>query len=76
VSTSRRRITGNLEGCRVGGGALAREPPSAAQTARAVFPHAAFTKTLSPSSDQAKNQKNLDKAVAKLLKNYPLPQKK
>ena len=31
--------------CRVGGGALARWPPSAAQTARAVFPHAAFTKT-------------------------------
>jgi hypothetical protein len=30
--------------CRVGGGALARWPPSAAQTARAVFPHAAFTK--------------------------------
>jgi len=30
---------------RVGGGALARWPPSAAQTARAVFPHAAFTKT-------------------------------
>jgi hypothetical protein len=33
--------------CRVGGGALARWPPSAAQTARAVFPHAAFTKTRS-----------------------------
>ena len=31
--------------CRVGGGALARWPPSAAQTARAVFPQAAFTKT-------------------------------
>ena len=31
--------------CRVGGGALARWPPSAAQTARAVVPHAAFTKT-------------------------------
>ena len=30
-------------GCRVGGGALARWPPSAAQTARADFPHAAFT---------------------------------
>ena len=29
--------------CRVGGGALTRWPPSAAQTARAVFPHAAFT---------------------------------
>ena len=31
--------------CRVGGGALARWPPSAAQTARTVFPYAAFTKT-------------------------------
>ncbi len=30
--------------CRVGGGALARWPPSAAQTARTVFPYAAFTK--------------------------------
>src|SRR5260370_42567277 len=30
---------------RVGGGALARWPPSAAHTARADFPHAAFTKT-------------------------------
>ena len=29
---------------RVGGGALTRWPPSASQTARAVFPHAAFTK--------------------------------
>src|SRR3954462_9436122 len=28
---------------RVGGGALARWPPSAAQTARTVFPYAAFT---------------------------------
>ncbi|RKE26028.1 hypothetical protein B0G76_7618 [Paraburkholderia sp. BL23I1N1] len=30
--------------CWVGGGALTRWPPSAAQTARAVFRHAAFTK--------------------------------
>src|SRR5260370_8143559 len=30
---------------RVGGGALARWPPSASHTARADFPHAAFTKT-------------------------------
>src|SRR4051794_31518556 len=30
--------------CRVGGGAVARWPPSAAQTARTVFPYAAFTK--------------------------------
>src|SRR3954468_7717844 len=34
-----------LQRCRVGGGALARWPPSAAQTVRAVFPHTAFTKT-------------------------------
>src|SRR5229473_5933903 len=31
--------------CRVGGGALARWPPSAAQTARTLFAYAAFTKT-------------------------------
>ena len=31
--------------CRVGGGALARWPPSAAQTVHAVFPHTAFPKT-------------------------------
>src|ERR1019366_6674843 len=34
-----------VHGCRVGGGALVRWPPSAAQTARTVFPYAAFTKT-------------------------------
>jgi Domain of unknown function (DUF4136) len=34
------------------------------------------TKTLDPSGNQEKNQKNLDKAMAKLLKNYPPPQKK
>jgi Domain of unknown function (DUF4136) len=34
------------------------------------------TKTLNPSSNQEKNQQDLDKAVAKLLKNYPPPQKK
>jgi hypothetical protein len=34
------------------------------------------TKTLDPSSNQEKNQKNLDKAMAKLLKNYPPSQKK
>jgi len=33
------------------------------------------TKTLDPSKDQEKNQKNLDKAMAKLLKNYPPPKK-
>ena len=33
------------------------------------------TKTIDPSSKQEKNQKNLDKAVQKLLKNYPPKQK-
>lgn len=33
------------------------------------------TKTLNPSKDPAKNQKNLDKAVAKLLQNFPPPSK-
>jgi len=33
------------------------------------------TKTLDPSSNQEKNQKNLNKAMQKLLKNYPPPQK-
>ena len=34
------------------------------------------TKTLNPSGNQEKNQKNLDKAMAKLLKNFPPPPKK
>ncbi len=34
------------------------------------------TKTISPSKDPAKNQEKLQKAVAKLLKNYPPPVKK
>jgi hypothetical protein len=33
------------------------------------------TKTIDPSSSQEKNQKNLDKAMQKLLKNYPPKQK-
>jgi Domain of unknown function (DUF4136) len=33
------------------------------------------TKTLDPSSNQEKNQKNLNKAMAKLLKEYPPKQK-
>jgi Domain of unknown function (DUF4136) len=33
------------------------------------------TKTLDPSSNQEKNMKNLDRAMAKLLKNYPPKQK-
>src|ERR1700692_3847394 len=48
--------------CRVGGGGPKRWPPSPAQTARTVFPYAAFTKTrhyemrekeLTPPSSQA-----------------------
>jgi uncharacterized protein DUF4136 len=31
------------------------------------------TKTLNPSKDPAKNQENLNKAIAKLLKNFPPP---
>jgi len=34
------------------------------------------TKTLNPSKDPAKNQERLQKAAAKLLKNYPPPVKK
>ena len=34
------------------------------------------TKTLNPSKDPAKNQQNLQKAVAKLMKKYPPPVKK
>ncbi|MBP1624237.1 MAG: hypothetical protein H6Q07_2257 [Acidobacteria bacterium] len=34
------------------------------------------TKTLNPSKDPAKNQKNMQKAVAKLMKKYPPPVKK
>jgi hypothetical protein len=33
------------------------------------------TKTIDPSSNQGKNQKNLNKAIQKLLKNYPPKQK-
>jgi hypothetical protein len=33
------------------------------------------TKTIDPSSNHEKNIKNLDKAIAKLLKNYPPKQK-
>lgn len=33
------------------------------------------TKTIDPSKDQEKNQRNLDKAMQKLLKNYPPKQK-
>jgi hypothetical protein len=40
--------------CRVGGGALARWPPSATQTVHAVFPHTAFTKT--PASEMPRKE--------------------
>ena len=33
------------------------------------------TKTLSPSKNQQKNMNNLNKAIAKVMKNYPPPQK-
>jgi hypothetical protein len=35
----------------------------------------AVTKTLNPSSNPEKNQKNVDKAISKLLKNFPPKQK-
>ncbi len=38
--------------------------------------HGVATKTLNPSKNPEKNQENLQKAVAKLLKNYPPPPKK
>ena len=45
LALARRRVMAARFPCRVGGGAFARWPPSAAQTVRAVFPHTAFTKT-------------------------------
>jgi hypothetical protein len=42
--------------CRVGGGALTRWPPSAAQTVHAVFPHTAFTKTRDSKMQQKGNK--------------------
>src|SRR5580700_1163548 len=42
----RRFLKLDKRGSRVGGGALTRWPPSAAQTVRADFRHTAFTKTL------------------------------
>ena len=38
--------------------------------------HGDATKTLNPSNDPQKNQEKIQKAVAKLLKNYPPPVKK
>jgi hypothetical protein len=38
--------------------------------------HGDATKTLNPSKDPQKNQEKIQKAVAKLLKNYPPPAKK
>ena len=44
-------------------------------TAKQLIWRGEATKTLSPSSNQEKNQKNLNKAMAKLLKNFPPKQK-
>jgi Domain of unknown function (DUF4136) len=38
--------------------------------------HGTATKTMNPSKDPQKNQERLQKAVAKLMKNYPPPVKK
>lgn len=44
ATCSRGPAVRHLPRCRVGGGALSRWPPSAAQTGRAGFPHPAFTR--------------------------------
>ena len=49
---------------RVGGGALARWPPSAAQTARADFPHAAFT--------EMRRQRRLSEGIRKTKRTSPI----
>src|SRR5437899_12677206 len=46
-----RKLSVGLSASRVGGGALTRWPPSAAQTVRADFRHTAFTKTLMNGSE-------------------------
>src|SRR5215472_3467011 len=55
-----------LHRSRVGGGALARWPPSAAQTVRAVFPHTAFTKT--HSSGMTKKESSEPSSQARTLR--------
>lgn len=44
-------------------------------TAKQLIWRGAATKTLNPPKDPTKRQKNLDKAVAKLLKDFPPPAK-
>jgi hypothetical protein len=46
------------------------------QAGKQLIWRGAATKTLNPPKDPEKKQKNLDKAVAKLLKNFPPPTKK
>jgi hypothetical protein len=50
-------ISGRFYTSRVGGGALTRWPPSAAQTVHAVFPHTAFTKTRDSKMQRKGNNK-------------------
>src|ERR1017187_3490284 len=54
-----RKLSVGLSAGRVGGGALTRWPPSAAQTVRADFRHTAFTKT--PASGSPNRAKVLDR---------------
>jgi hypothetical protein len=54
--------------CRVGGGAPRRWPPSAAQTARTVFPYAAFTKAPHGGRSNRRNQcDQVDKLILALV---------
>ena len=72
-------------GWRMGGG-MARATSSTLQTGtlgvdfydpaqKQLIWRGSATKTLNPPKDPVKRQKNLDKAVAKLLKNFPPPAK-
>ena len=54
----------DIRHCRVGGGALVRWPPSAAQTARAVFPHAAFT--------ERRHQRRWSEGIRKTSRTSPI----
>lgn len=44
-------------------------------TAKQLVWTGSATKTMDPSGNQQKNEKNLNKAMAKLMKNFPPPQK-
>src|ERR1035441_2064088 len=57
--TKLRKLSVGLSASRVGGGALTRWPPSAAQTVRADFRHTAFTKT--PASGSPNRAKVLER---------------